>query len=125
MAKRKGGVIVNLASIYALVGPCDSMYEDTDMTMPDQYAAVKGAIVAHSRCLAVRYAPKVRINAVAAGGVQDKQSKSFIQRYCERTPMKRMATPEDIAKVVIFLVSDWASYITGQCITVDGGYTAQ
>lgn len=125
MKRWGGGAIVNLASIYALVGPADAMYKGTDMGLPAEYAAVKGAIVAHSRCLAVRYAKDgIRINTVAAGGVFNNQDEKFVQRYCDRTPMGRMATPEEIAKVVVFLASDWAAYITGQCITVDGGYTA-
>lgn len=126
MEKRKiPGVVVNLSSIYALIGPDDRNYAGTDMTMPAEYAAVKGGIIAYSRCLAVRYAPYgIRINCVSPGGVMDRQPESFVQAYCSRTPAGRMATPEDVAGVVAFLASDDAKYIVGQNVIVDGGYTS-
>lgn len=121
-----GGVVVNLASIYGIVGPDDSLYEGLSMEMPDWYAAAKGAIISHSRCLAVRYASRqVRINCVSPGGVEDKQPKVFVDRYCKKVPMGRMARPDDISGVVAFLLSDDAKYITGQNIIVDGGLTAR
>jgi len=116
--------IVNIASIYGIIGPDDSLYEGTDMKMHAWYAAAKGAIVSHSRCMAVRYAPNVRINCVSPGGVFDNQPESFVKKYCEKVPMGRMASPEDVAGVVAFLLSDDADYITGQNIIIDGGLTA-
>lgn len=117
--------IVNLASIYGVMGPDDRIYKGTDMNMPSWYAAAKGAIIAHSRCMAVRYAPGIRINCVSPGGVFDNQPDEFVDRYMAKTPMGRMAMPGDIAGVVAFLLSDDAAYITGQNIIVDGGLTAR
>lgn len=124
-AKMKSGAIINIASIYGITGPDDSLYDMTDMGMPAWYAAAKGAIIAHSRCMAVRYAPKVRINCISPGGVYDGQNPYFISKYEAKTPMIRMATPEDISGAVAFLLSEDAAYITGQNIVVDGGITAR
>lgn len=121
----QSGSIVNLASIYGIMGPDDSLYEGTDMQMPAWYSAAKGAIIAFSKTMAVRYAPRIRINCISAGGVFDHQPESFVERYNKKCPMQRMATPYDIANVVEFLISDKAQYITGQNIIVDGGITAK
>lgn len=124
-AYMKSGSIVNLASIYGIIGPDDSLYAGTGMCMPSDYAAIKGGIIAYSRCLAVRCSPKVRINCVSPGGIFDNQDPKFVERYCQKVPMGRMGTPEDVANVVAFLISDESQYITGQNIVVDGGLTSR
>ncbi|UCG54270.1 MAG: SDR family oxidoreductase [Dehalococcoidia bacterium] len=123
----KGGSIVNIASIYGIVGSINALYKDVDFDMPPIYAAAKGGIIAHSRDIATKYAKYgVRVNCVSPGGVYDesRHPPQFEKAYSERTPMGRMATPEDIAWPVAFLASDAAQYITGQNIIVDGGWTA-
>ena len=127
MVDKGGGVIVNISSIYGVIGGKPSMYVDTDVQHPPiGYSAAKGAIIAMTRALATKYGPYgVRVNCVSPGGVQDEQDPLFIDRYCERVPLGRMATPEDVANAVIFLASDKASYITGQNIIIDGGLTIQ
>lgn len=124
--KRKiNGSIVNMASIYGLLGPDDRIYSNTDMNMPSYYAAAKGAIIAHSRCIATRYAQYgIRVNCIAAGGIYDDQPNEFVVAYNNRVPMQRMANVDDIVDVILFLISDKSKYITGQCIPVDGGLTA-
>ena len=125
MSRNGGGAIVNLSSIYGLVGPDDRIYKGTDMTMPPGYAAAKGAIIAHSRCIATKYAAKgVRVNCVAPGGVYDTQSDYFVAEYNRRVPMGRMAKSGDISSVVAFLIGSGSKYITGQTIPVDGGLSA-
>ena len=125
MATKGGGPIVNIASIYGMIAPRYWIYKNTDMTMPAEYAAVKGGIISLSRCLAAKYAKdNVRINTISPGGIWDNQSESFVKEYCKLTPMGRMANPQDIAGAVIFLISDMSSYITGVNIPVDGGFTA-
>ena len=125
MAARGGGSIINLGSIYGLVAADFSVYEGTNMTLPPAYAAIKGAIVNHTRYLASYYGPKgVRVNVVCPGGVANGQPVRFVENYNARTPMGRLAKPEEIGGPVAFLASPAASYVTGAVLTVDGGWTA-
>lgn len=125
MASHRGGAIVNLASIYGVIGANYKLYENTSMDMPVEYSAVKGGTIAFSRCMATKYGKdKVRINCVSPGGVCNGQADKFISRYNESTPLGRMATPDDIAWPVVFLLSDLARYITGENLIVDGGKCA-
>lgn len=125
MARAGGGSIVNLASIYGMVGPSWAAYEGTPMTMPAAYSAIKGGVIAFTRYLATRYGSSgVRANAVSPGGVFDGQPDSFVSAYSERTPLGRMAEPRDVAGAVVFLVSDASAYVTGHNLVVDGGWTA-
>lgn len=126
LAVRGGGSIVNIASIYGVVSPDFTIYDGLDMTMPPAYAAVKGGIIAYSRYLAGYYGGKgVRVNALCPGGVFANQPASFVAAYEARTPLGRMAQPDDIAGPVAFLVSDAAAYVTGATLMVDGGWTAR
>jgi NAD(P)-dependent dehydrogenase (short-subunit alcohol dehydrogenase family) len=125
MKKSGGGTIINIASIYGIVGPDFSIYEDTDITMPAAYSAIKGGIISFTKYLATYYAENnIRANVISPGGILDRQPGSFIQKYAKKTPLGRMGHPADIAGAAIFLSSDASSYITGQNIVVDGGWTA-
>ena len=125
MAANGGGVIVNLGSIYGQVGPDFSVYDGTDMTSAAAYAAIKGGIVNYTRYLASYWGGKgVRVNVICPGGVFDHQDKTFVRSYEKRTPLGRMASPEDVAWPIAFLASDAASYMTGAVLMVDGGWTA-
>lgn len=118
------GSIVNLASIYGMVGPTFSVYKDTPMTMPAGYSAIKGGIINFTKFLASYMGPKgVRANVVSPGGIFDNQNETFVKQYNDIVPMKRMGLPEDIAPSVSFLLSDDAKYITGHNLVVDGGWT--
>ncbi len=124
MKEKEEGVIINFGSTYGVVGPRFDIYEGTEMTMPAPYAAIKGGIINFTRYLATYYAPhNVRANAICPGGVYDGQDEDFVKRYNENTPLGRMADPEEIAGPVLFLCSDAASYITGEILMVDGGWT--
>ena len=116
--------VIFLSSIYGSLGPDWSLYENTAMGNPLAYGASKGGLQQLMRYLATLWAPKVRVNCVSPGGIQRDQAEDFIRRYEQRTPMRRMATPEDIVGPVIFLASDAACYVTGQNILVDGGLSA-
>ena len=125
MKKQSSGSIINLSSIYGIVGPDFSIYKNTKNTMPAAYSAIKGGINTFTKYLATYYAKHgIRVNAICPGGIYDKQSKDFVKKYNEKTPMRRMGKPEEIAGPVLFLASDASSYITGQMLIVDGGWTA-
>lgn len=119
-----GGSIVNFGSIYGSQAPDFSVYEGLDMTSPIAYAAIKGGVINLTRYMASYLGPYgVRVNAVSPGGVFDDQDPTFVDRYEERTPLGRMADPEDVAGAVVFLASDAARYVTGHDLVVDGGWT--
>jgi NAD(P)-dependent dehydrogenase (short-subunit alcohol dehydrogenase family) len=84
----------------------------------------EGGLRQLTRWLATVLAPDVRVNAIIPGGVVRSQPKAFQKRYIERTPLKRMAVEEDFKGAVAYLASDLSSYVTGQNIIVDGGWTA-
>lgn len=124
MAGKTCGSIVNVASIYGVLGPDWSLYEGTAMGNPAAYAASKGGLIQFSRWLATTVAPSIRVNAISPGGVERGQPEAFRQRYESRTPLRRMACEEDFKGVVAFLASDASAYVTGQNIIVDGGWSA-
>ena len=125
MARRGGGSIVQIGSIYGLVSPDFSVYEGLGMGTPAAYSAVKGGLFGHVRWLAGRYGRDgVRVNLVAPGGVEADQPAEFKKRYVKRTMLGRMANGDDIGGPIAFLVSDAARYVTGTAIPVDGGWTA-
>lgn len=117
------GSIVNIASIGGLVGYPGSV----------GYQSSKGAVVQMTRTLAVEWGPRqIRVNAVAPGHVATELVKKqwltepeLRDFFLSRTPLNRLALPEDIANAVLFLASDAASSITGQTVAVDGGYSSQ
>lgn len=119
-----GGAIVNVTSIYGLVGPDYSLYEGTDMANPAAYAASKGGLVQLTRWLSTTLAPEVRVNSIAPGGLRGNQPASFIERYEKRTPLGRMAVDDDLVGPVLFFASPLSEYVTGQVLPVDGGWTA-
>ncbi len=124
MKEQKFGSIVNIASIYGVLGPDFNLYEGTDMTMPAAYSAIKGGIVNFTRYLASYFGKfGIRVNCVSPGGIFNDQNPTFVKNYENKVPMKRMGTPEDISGPVIFLLSNNSSYITGHNLIVDGGWT--
>lgn len=124
MAKNDEGSVVNIASIYGVVGNDMTIYEGTNLNPPAAYSAVKGGLINFTKYLASYYGPKsIRINCVSPGGIFDNQNEDFVTKYCKKVPLKRMGTPEDISPSVIFLLSDDSKYITGHNLLVDGGWT--
>ncbi|ADU47773.1 SDR family oxidoreductase [Intrasporangium calvum] len=118
------GSVINVSSIYGLVGPNMGLYEGTRMGNPAAYAASKGGIAQLTRYLATVLAPDVRVNAFAPGGIARGQDEAFVARYERLTPLGRMGTEDDFRGVAAWLASDAAAYVTGQVIAVDGGWTA-
>lgn len=126
MAGRGSGCIVNVASMHGVVAPDFGIYGATGLTSPANYAFEKGGMIQFTRYLASLLAPRnVRVNALSPGGLYAaSMPKEFLDNYCDRTPLHRMAAPDDIKGPVVFLASDASSYITGCNLVVDGGYTA-
>lgn len=115
----EGGRIVNISSIASLVG----------FSGLTHYCASKGAVNGMIRALALELAPKnITVNAVAPGAISTpgaQMPEENIKAAIAGIPAKRMGKPEDIANAVVFLASEKSSYITGQVIVVDGGWTIQ
>ncbi|WP_254763705.1 SDR family NAD(P)-dependent oxidoreductase [Natrinema marinum] len=119
--KESDGCIINIASIYGLVGGKGAA----------SYSAAKGGVVNFTQQVAVDYAAEgVRVNSICPGFVETPmtsdllESERFYNFVLEETPMNRPAQPEEIAPLAVFLASDGASYLTGANIPVDGGWTA-
>jgi len=117
-----GANIINIASIYGLYGPDWSLYEGTAMGNPAAYGASKGGVIQLTRWLAATIAPHIRVNSVTPGGIYRNQPEQFVERYKARTPLARMATEEDFRGIIAYLASDLSEYVTGQNISVDGGW---
>lgn len=124
MREQGFGNIVNIASIYGVVGNDFTVYEGTDLTPAAAYTAIKGGLINFSRYLASKYGPYgIRVNCVSPGGIFNHQPEKFVKNYSQKVPMKRMGNPDDVAPPTSFLLSDEAKYITGHNLIVDGGWT--
>jgi NAD(P)-dependent dehydrogenase (short-subunit alcohol dehydrogenase family) len=126
MQQARSGSIINIASIYGMVGPDFTIYQGTKLTNPVNYAFAKGGMINLTRYLASFLAPyNVRVNCLSPGGFRDEQTpEEFVANYIRRTPMGRMAEADDIKGPVVFFASEASRYITGQNLAVDGGWTA-
>jgi short-subunit dehydrogenase len=120
--------IVNIGSIYGVVSPDFRIYSEGDRRSPEMYGATKAGVLQMTKYFAVDLAKSgIRVNSISPGGVfnpESPQDSEFVRKYVERSPMGRMASESEIASAAIFLTSNLASYITGQNLLVDGGYTA-
>ena len=118
---------MNIASIYGVVGNDFTLYEEYGGTSPAAYSAIKGGIINFSRYLASYYGKyNIRVNCVSPGGILDEKNQdlSFIKKYSNKSPLKRLGNPEEIAPAITFLLSDEASFVTGHNLMVDGGWTS-
>lgn len=117
MLHEKAGCIVNISSIWGLRGASCEV----------AYAASKAAVIGLTRSLAMELAPShIRVNCIAPGVIHTDMVKGLgeetVASLIDQTPAGRLGTPEDIAKAVAFLAKDDADFITGQVLTVDGGF---
>jgi short-subunit dehydrogenase len=94
------------------------------MTSAAAYSVIKGGIVNFTRYLASYFGKNnIRVNTVSPGGIFNNQNPEFVKKYEKKTPLARMGKPEDIAPAISFLLSDSSSFITGQNIIIDGGWS--
>jgi NAD(P)-dependent dehydrogenase (short-subunit alcohol dehydrogenase family) len=130
MVEAGAGVIVQMSSIYGIMGPDLRIYEGSHymgvrISNPVAYSASKAGVVGLTRHLATEWAESgIRVNAIAPGGVESGQNETFKSRYSARIPMGRMGRQGDIVGTFLWLASDASAYVTGQCISVDGGLSA-
>ena len=117
MIKKQAGNIINISSIWGEKGA----------SMEVAYSASKSALIGFSKALAKEVAPSnIRVNSICPGVIDTKMNSSFSQEEMQdiisSTPLKRIGTPQEVADLIWFLSSDKASFITGQVITIDGGF---
>jgi NAD(P)-dependent dehydrogenase (short-subunit alcohol dehydrogenase family) len=115
--------LVNVSSVYGVIAPRFEMYENTSMTMPVEYSAIKSSLI-HLSKYAVKYIgdSKFRVNLVSPGGIIDSQPDSFLEAYNKHTLGKGMLDVDDILGSIIYLLSDNSAYVNGQNIIVDDGF---
>jgi NAD(P)-dependent dehydrogenase (short-subunit alcohol dehydrogenase family) len=128
MARRKSGVIVNVASDLAVIAPDQRLYrklglpEDQQPVKPVTYSVVKTGLVGLTRYLATYWADSgIRVNAISPGGVYNNQPDDFVERLAKLIPLGRMANANEYQAAILFLCSDASSYMTGTNLVVDGG----
>jgi gluconate 5-dehydrogenase len=127
MEAKKQGVIINISSMYGIVSPDPRIYGDSGYNNPPDYGAGKAGIIQFTKYAACHLAAKgIRVNAVSPGpfpGAEVQKNEAFITNLKNKVPLGRIGQPADLKGVVVFLASDASSYITGQNIIVDGGWT--
>ncbi len=126
---QRPGSIINIASMYGVVASYPSAYEGLPANSPPNYHALKGGVVHLTRHLAAYWARyNIRVNAIAPGPFPKPAVRNsvegFIPRLEEKVPLGRMGRPEELKGAVVLLASDAGSYITGQNLLIDGGWTA-
>lgn len=122
--KQGHGNIVNISSIYGVVAPKFEIYNNTKMTMPVEYAAIKSAIIHLTKYMAKYLKGRnVRVNALSPGGIFDHQPAPFLEAYREQCLNKGMLDKSDLCGTLIYLLSDMSAYVNGQNLIVDDGFS--
>jgi NAD(P)-dependent dehydrogenase (short-subunit alcohol dehydrogenase family) len=126
VARQAPASILLLGSMYGIVGSYPDVYDEVSAASPAAYHALKGSIVHLTRHLAVYWAVDgVRVNCLSPGPFPSATANSeLIERLKKRSPLGRIGSPEELKGAVVFLASDASSYMTGQNLVIDGGWTA-
>lgn len=116
--------LVNISSIYGVVSPKFNIYENTSMTMPVEYSAIKSSLI-HLSKYVTKYVSdsRFRVNLVSPGGIIDGQPEEFLRAYSKETFGQGMLDSEDVVDSIIFLLSDASKFINGQNIIIDDGFS--
>ena len=124
--RKAGASIIQIGSMYGVVGSYPEAYEGVVPASPVAYHALKGGIVHLTRHLAVYWAKdRVRVNCLSPGPFpKESANDEMVARLCTKSPMGRMGEPWEVKGAVVFLASDASSYMTGQNLLIDGGWTA-
>ncbi len=122
------GSILNIGSMYGLLSPYFSLYEDTPgLSSPACYGAAKAGVIQLTKYFAVSLAPyHIKVNCISPGAFPSpeiQKQENFVGKLINKIPMRRLGNPDDLKGVVGFLASDASAYLTGQNIIVDGGWT--
>lgn len=116
--------LVNISSVYGVVAPKFEIYNNTPMTMPVEYAAIKAGLIHLSKYVASYINnSNFRVNCVSPGGLFDYQPESFLAKYKEHTYGKGMLNAKDVIGSIIFLLSDTSMYLNAQNLIIDDGFT--
>ena len=122
--KQGYGNIINLASIYGVIAPRFEIYDNTQMTTPVEYAAIKSGLIHLTKYMAKYFKGKnIRVNTISLGGIEDKQPEPFLKAYKGFCLNKGMLNAKDISGTVLYLLSDLSEFVNGQNIVVDDGFT--
>jgi len=123
--KKQGyGNIVNISSIYGVVAPKFEVYDNTPMTMPVEYAAIKSGLIHLTKYMAKYFkGMNIKVNALSPGGIFDNQNEIFVKQYNEACLNKGMLDKNDIKGTLVYLLSDLSQYVNGQNIVVDDGFS--
>jgi NAD(P)-dependent dehydrogenase (short-subunit alcohol dehydrogenase family) len=123
--KKQGyGNLINMSSVYGSIAPRFEVYENTQMTMPVEYAAIKASIEHLTRYFAQYFkGASIRINSLSPGGIAAGQPSSFLKAYNEKCASKGMLDAKDLVSALIFLLSDESRFMTGQNLIIDDGFS--
>ena len=124
MLKYKIGKIVNIGSIYGVNSSDYRIYGESGRNNSEVYSISKSGIIMFSKYLAAHFAgANIQVNTISPGGIENKQSNDFINKYVEKNPSGRMGKSKDLLPALDFLLDEKNSYVNGENIVIDGGFT--